>query len=167
MTDEDVLSFQSNGRGARLDRTWGRQNCITLHEKFVYNWITIQVIQHCHVLPASSINCLRDNEVSCTKFRKQLKTFMFQNSDGLRRIAPYKYSYLLTYLLTYLNCNTLRLFVVSAAGCDRCFCVIILWWVQPDHTYIHTYIHTDIHTNAKIKVTLSQNCCRGTVQNYC
>ena len=30
-----------------------------------------------------------------------------------------------------------------------------------------TYIHTYIHTNAKIKVTLSQNCCRGTVQNYC
>ena len=27
--------------------------------------------------------------------------------------------------------------------------------------------YTYIHTNAKIKVTLSQNCCRGTVQNYC
>ena len=146
MTDEDVLSFQSNGRGARLDRTWGRQNCITLYEKFVYNWITIQVIQHCHVLPASSINCLRDNEVSCTKFRKQLKTFMFQNSDGLRRIAPYKYSYLLTYLLTYL----LKLQHFEVVCCISCR----LWSMFLCHyslmsaarSYIHTYIHTDIHT---------------------
>ena len=32
---------------------------------------------------------------------------------------------------------------------------------------INTYIHTYIHTNAKIKVTLSQYCCRGTLLNYC
>jgi len=34
---------------------------------------------------------------------------------------------------------------------------------EVDFQYIHTYIHT----NEKIKVTLSQYCCRGTVQNYC
>jgi len=55
-------------------------------------------------LPAS----LRDKEVSCTEFRKRLKTFMFQTDCGASIvtfliIAPYKiYSYSLTYLLTYL-----------------------------------------------------------------
>ena len=57
-------------------------------------------------LPAS----LRDKEVSCTEFRRQLRTFMFQTDCGaswlfwllrLINISTRVLTYLLTYLLTY------------------------------------------------------------------
>jgi len=61
---------------------------------------------------------LRDKEVSCTEFRKQLKTFMFQTDCG----ASWLFWLLhlintLTYLLTYLKeqCYTMHLSVVHTA----------------------------------------------------
>ena len=62
-------------------------------------WHVLLQLDHWNNLPAS----LRDKEVSCTEFRRQLKTFMFQTDCGaswLLITAPHKYSYLLTCLLS-------------------------------------------------------------------
>ena len=104
-------------------------------------------------LPASS---MRDKEVSCTEFRKQLKTFMFQTDCGaswlfwfLRLIDTL--TYLLTYLLTY---YLVRLF----AG-DSCYW--IMWQMFSCYCQLMVAVTTlkrilwDIWRRWKIRTSLS------------
>ena len=66
--------------------------------------VTDVLLQLDHVSGTTYLHAsLRDKEVSCTEFRRQLQENIHV-SDGLRRIvtfliiAPYEYCYLLTYL---------------------------------------------------------------------
>jgi len=82
----------STGRKCSVTRVQSR-----FGDVFCCSWTTTW-----NNLPAS----LREKEVSCTEFRRQLKTFIFQTDCGaswpfwlLRLINTF--TYLLTYLLTY------------------------------------------------------------------
>jgi len=84
--------------------------------------VTDVLLQRDHVSGTTYLHAsLRDKEVSCTEFRRQLQENIHV-SDGLRRIvtfliiAPYEYCYLLTY--TYVV-YIIELISVSLCGCDR------------------------------------------------
>jgi len=99
LADDIHLASESSARSLRSSS--GRKCSVTrVHSRFGDRCFAAAGPRIWNNLPAS----LRDKEVSYTKFRKQLKTFMFQTDCGASWlfliIAPYKYSYLLTYLLT-------------------------------------------------------------------
>jgi len=98
-----VLSFVFNSHhtfACSLRSSSGRKCSVTrVHSRFGDRCFAAAGPRIWNNLPAS----LRDKEVSCTEFRKQLKTFMFQRDCG----ASWLFSLLrlintLTYLLTYL-----------------------------------------------------------------
>ena len=97
----DDIHFASES-SARSLRSSSERNCSVtrVHSRFGGRCFAAAEPRIWNNLPAS----LRDKEVSCTEFRKQLKTFMFQNSDGVRRIVTFlRLINTLTYLLTYLR----------------------------------------------------------------
>ena len=98
-----MLSFVFNSHhtfACSLRSSSGRKCSVTrVHSRFGDRCFAAAGPRIWNNLPAS----LRDKEVSCTEFRKQLKTFMFQRDCG----ASWLFSLLrlintLTYLLTYL-----------------------------------------------------------------
>ena len=98
LADDIHLASESSARSLRSSS--GRKCSVTrVHSRFGDRYFAAAGPRIRNNLPAS----LRDKEVSCTEFRKQLKTFMFQTDCGaswlfwlLRLIST------LTYLLTYL-----------------------------------------------------------------
>ena len=102
LADDIHLASESSVRSLRS--SLGRKCSVTrVHSRFGDRCFAAAGPRIWNNLPAS----LRDKEISCTEFRKQLKSFMFQTDCGASwlflTIAPYKYYYLLTYLLTLTN----------------------------------------------------------------
>ena len=97
LADDIHLASESSARSLRSSSD--RKCSVTrVQSRFGDRWFAAAGPRIWNYLPAS----LRDKEVSCTEFRRQLKTFMFQTDCGaswLLIIAPYKWSYLLTFYL--------------------------------------------------------------------
>ena len=97
----DDIHLASENSGCSLRSSSGRKCSVTrVHSRFGDRCFAAAGPRIWNNLPAS----LRDKKVSCTEFRKQLKTFMFQTDCGaswlfwLSRLIN-----TLTYLLTYLS----------------------------------------------------------------
>ena len=114
----DDIQFASESSARSLRSSSGRKCSVTrVHSRFGNRCFAAAGPRIWNNLPAS----LRDKEVSCTKFRRQLKTFMFQTDCGaswlfwlLRLINT------LTYLLT------INILVGSFSRCPDNSCFVLL-----------------------------------------